>query len=186
MLQYEARRRAAQEAAGARAMAGFQNAQDVYQLNQTDINQRLGNMGLPGTLVQQRLNIENAPEAAYLNTQLGRQSLMNTFKLAPATPPYAQPYFQAPVASPLGLAATGAGQLGGAVGNYYLYKNLYGHGGGQPGGAGAPYGFNQPTGYGTNWQPLAGGGGSMVTNDINYGNWAQGMNPPSGYEGGVI
>lgn len=129
MVQYEARRIAATNAALARTGAGLANAQDTYLINQSGINQKVANMGLPGQMIAARMANENAPETELVRQMAGRASIMNPFVIGGGTPPYGQPTTVQPVPGLGQIAGQALSQAGNAVGNYYLYKNLYANAG---------------------------------------------------------
>lgn len=170
MMAYEARRQAATDAALARTGAGLANAQDTYLINQSGINQKVANMGLPGQMIAARMANENAPESELVRQLAGRASIMSPFMIGGGAPPYAQPSTVQPVPGLGQIAGQALSQAGNTLGNYYLYKNLYANN------AAPNYGqFNfQPSGGG--YHPVGGGSPSYgAGSPAAAGDWASSM-----------
>lgn len=144
LLSAELTRKTFQDAALRESAAKEANAGGEFDIDQTDINRRLGNLYLPYAMTQQKVNISNLPENVALDQAARRQQLLNWFKLQPGQFQYQPMPTVQPVASTGQIVAQGVSSAAGAVGNYYAQKKLADQ---MNAGGGNPYGNSAPQWY---------------------------------------
>lgn len=164
LLAGEAMRRSMTDASLRESAAREQNAENVFNIRQNDINRRLGSMNLPYAMARNRIDFQNTPENAALDQAARRQQLFNFFRIGPGQFQYSPMPGVSPVASGGQIAAQALGAAAGSVGNYYANKSLI-----------ADMRNNRSPGtsnyYGNSFQTI---GGSERTPQA-YGDWASDM-----------
>lgn len=120
MLQFQARKAAGDEVAG----ANLQNTEEERAINDMALQLRLQNMQLPYAMAKQDMDIFNLPQDTYIDQLLKEQAPFSFFRIGTGNPPQTQPVRYNAIPSTGQLVAQGVGQGAGSLANMYFQNQL--------------------------------------------------------------